>query len=131
MQLGKRMRLTISWIICLMVLVGSFTSAARLKIGGDTVRSNWIEVCTASGMKFISLSQSDRSTSPKNEQGHHPSGHCAWCSAYSAALGMPPSPMLQRHVPVESRAEPVLFLLAPAPLFAWASAQPRAPPQLV
>jgi hypothetical protein len=45
-------------------------------------------------------------------------------------MGMPSSPVLQWHAPLLAhRAMPILFLQAPAPLFAWASAQPRAPPQ--
>lgn len=54
--------------------------------------------------------------------------HCGFCLPHDGGQGLPP--VVAHALPqMEHRAsEPTLFLHAPRPLFAWASAQPRAPP---
>lgn len=131
MQPGRRTRTILSWAICLMVLAGSFASAARLRLGAVTAQSNWIEVCTASGMKWVSPPSGTDTRTPTDDHAQHQSGHCPWCSAYAAAMGMPPSPLVPWQAPLTGRVLPSLFLAAPEPLFAWASAQARAPPRSV
>lgn len=54
--------------------------------------------------------------------------HCPFCSLHSDELATPPAPPALQGVPALAHAVPLLFLQAPRPLHAWATAQPRAPP---
>jgi Protein of unknown function (DUF2946) len=55
-------------------------------------------------------------------------GQCQMCLVHGPALEPRPQAALVIHLPTLSDAMPSLFLWAPRPLFAWAAAQPRAPP---
>lgn len=54
--------------------------------------------------------------------------HCGFCLPHDGSQGLPPVLALTLPLMEHRGAEPTLFLHAPRPLFAWASAQPRAPP---
>lgn len=56
------------------------------------------------------------------------SGHCGFCLPHDVSPGLPPPVALALPLMEHRATEPSLFLRAPRPLFAWASAQPRAPP---
>jgi hypothetical protein len=90
---------------------------------------NLAEICTAQGSQWVSLDGVPvDSDVPTTGIGHLED--CPYCSQASAAAGLPPLlPAMQ--LPARSGAHaPPLFLHAPRTLFAWASAQPRAPPAL-
>lgn len=53
--------------------------------------------------------------------------HCPWCVAGG---GWAPAEVHVEPLPAAVGTHPPLFYRAPAPLFAWTSAQPRAPPVL-
>lgn len=64
------------------------------------------------------------------DDGHaarHQLEHCAWCQLHQAQMA-PPATMLL-PAPALQHAVPPLFLHAPRPLPAWATAQARAPPR--
>ena len=54
--------------------------------------------------------------------------HCGFCLPHDGGQGLPPVVAQALPLMEHRAAEPSLFLHAPRPLFAWASAQPRAPP---
>lgn len=61
--------------------------------------------------------------------GAHAGAHCGWCLLqHQAWAPAPQAPALPLALP-SGRLLPLLFQQAPRPLFAWAAAQPRAPPQ--
>jgi hypothetical protein len=81
------------------------------------------EVCTPQGAKL--LAPSDPASEPAPALSNL--DHCPFC-ALQGAPALPPAPVPSIGPLGLSHAVPPLFLAAPRPLFAWASAQPRAPP---
>jgi len=53
---------------------------------------------------------------------------CPFCSASALAHALPPPACEPLRLDAAERPVPLLFLHAPRPLFAWASARSRAPP---
>ena len=93
-------------------------------------QSAFTEICTPQGMKRLLLDDRGAPVSdaePATAISHL--DHCPLCGLGAQAPALPPAqplPLLDDHG--LSQALPSLFLQAPRPLFAWASAQPRAPP---
>jgi hypothetical protein len=58
----------------------------------------------------------------------HQAGHCPFCATFGADAALPPPAAITIAFAAGDQPVPPLYLLAPRPLFAWASAQPRAPP---
>ncbi|GAB3386550.1 DUF2946 family protein [Massilia agri] len=97
---------------------------AQLGLAGlvAAAQPQWVELCTASGTKYLPLGDA-ASASP----GHDSGGHCPACPlGQAAALPAPPSPPVFRA----AFAGPVLP--TPAPLLRaasrWTAILPRAPP---
>lgn len=106
--------------IVLASLAPSLTHALGFAQGGSR-----IEVCTAQGSKWIDEADDGSPTAPSAA---HVFEHCPYCSIHMPDLGMPPSPTVVPLL-IEGHGEyPPAFYAAPRPLFAWRSAQPRAPP---
>jgi hypothetical protein len=91
--------------------------------------SSLAEVCTAQGSQWVSLpGQPVGGDAPATGVGHLED--CPYCSQGAASACLPPAlPALQLPA-ISGAVSPPLFLHAPRTLFAWASAQPRAPPAL-
>jgi hypothetical protein len=90
----------------------------------------WTQICTPQGMKTVAALAGETSAAP--EEGAtgpvNPFDHCPLCGLAAAAPTLPP-PNVTLWLPLTgATVVPRLFLRAPRPLFAWASAQPRAPP---
>jgi len=81
------------------------------------------EVCTPQGAKLVA--PTEQAPEPAAPLAHL--DHCPFC-ALQAAVGLPPAPAQSVAALGLTHAVPPLFLAAPRPLFAWAAAQPRAPP---
>lgn len=101
----------------------------------DQQNNVFAEICSASGHAYSSPSpRADALTfaqDSKSNGGHSKSmgtQHCPYCLNHANAYGMP----VQREffvAPLDlSYCLPSLYYHAPAPLFVWASASPRAPP---
>ncbi len=117
------LRTFVAWIACCAVLVGSLAPAVSRALSGDAAQV-WAEVCTTLGPKLVNTGD-DAPAAPADALFQH----CPYCSLHATALGMPPAAV---GVPALARlgfALPALFLSAPRTLFAWAHAQPRAPPR--
>lgn len=82
------------------------------------------EVCTAEGMRMAPM---EGDSAPGAPQGLD---HCPICVLQAAGGSTPPSaaPAALALALAAAPAMPALFLVAPRPLFAWASAAPRGPP---
>ncbi|MBL8305533.1 MAG: DUF2946 family protein [Rubrivivax sp.] len=85
----------------------------------------WGEICTAQGARLVSLEERG-DTAPLASASMD---HCPFCM-FGAGDGAAPLPGHAAALTprVATDAPPRLFLLSPRPLFAWRSAQPRAPP---
>jgi hypothetical protein len=85
----------------------------------------WVEVCSVRGMRWVAPDGTLSERGPGGQGVSH-GKHCPLCGSAAAALPTAAAQMVL--VAFEVRAVARLFLAAPRPLFAWSSAQPRAPP---
>ena len=127
MHLDRSIRRLVSWIACVAILVGALAPGVSHALQARTGDSTWVEVCTALGAKLVKVdASSDESTSPAGPLLEH----CPYCSLQADQIALPPvSPPL----PVLSLLDagpPERFFSAPRTPFAWAAAQPRAPPRV-
>ena len=116
-------RLT-GWIAVLAILLASLAPSLGHALASGT-GSNWVEICSAQGSKWISAGEDGADHAPAAA---HVLDHCPYCSLHAVSLGLPPVASLT-HLPLRlAHAVPLAFLAAPRTLHAWVSAQPRAPP---
>lgn len=113
-----------SWIAALAILLASLAPALSHALASAT-GTNWIEICTTQGSKWIPAGEDGTERAPPSA---HLLEHCPYCTLHAPALGLPPAAALV-HLPLQlSHPVPLAFLSAPRTLHAWVSAQPRAPP---
>jgi hypothetical protein len=129
MHFGRLARKLIAWIACAAILAGSMapllTQALERSPSGSSGQGR-IEVCTAMGTLMV-----DADGGPVHEDevpADHAWQHCDCCASHTTALGMPPASSATVFVPSIRPGLPELFLKSPRTLFAWSTAQPRAPP---
>jgi Protein of unknown function (DUF2946) len=89
--------------------------------------STWAEICTPQGLKTLGQSLAQTSDSPAPASAGLHLDHCPLCGLAGHAMAPPAAAEAPFAKPL-GQPEPPLFLRAPRPLFAWAAAQPRAPP---
>jgi hypothetical protein len=114
-----------AWIACLAIFGIAFApTLSRL-----LVEPTWGEVCSARTLTpgGEDVERTGDST-PSPGTGHL--AHCPLCGLGSTPMVMPPARTVVFDGAGLAQHLPVLFLRAPRPLFAWASAQPRAPPSI-
>jgi hypothetical protein len=116
-------RLT-SWIAVLAILLSSLAPSLSHALASGA-GSNWVEICTTQGSKWIAAGEDGTERAPASA---HVLDHCPYCSLHAPTLGLPPVASLV-HLPLRLAHEvPRAFLPAPRTQHAWVSAQPRAPP---
>jgi Protein of unknown function (DUF2946) len=107
-----------------LALLPTVSHALAWAQGGRTV---WAEICTAQGPRLVAIDDAAAGQdSPATSAAHLE--HCPFCAQASAVAGPPPAPITVPVVPAERTGPPARFFAAPHTLFAWSSAQPRAPP---
>ncbi len=116
-------RLT-SWIAALAILLASLAPALSHALASAT-GSNWVEICTTQGSKWIQAGEDGSERAPASG---HALEHCPYCSLHAPALGLPPTTDLAQPLPGLCHEVPLAFLSAQRTLHAWVSALPRAPP---
>lgn len=111
-----------------MALLPTLSHALAFSQGDQRV---WAEICTPQGMKRVAVDstagEAATATDPATSAAGHLE-HCPYCTLSAPAVGLPPAP---HAVPVFSAAAehlPPSWRHAPRTLWAWGSAQPRAPP---
>jgi hypothetical protein len=125
--LRARKALTV-WIACLALLLGSLVPTLARALHSDAP-GRWADICTTAASPMAGGAAQQRLAGPMASI-EHLHEHCPQCSPHLAAPGLPP-PRLDQPALLQLRFSlPRLFLVAPRPLFAWAKAQPRAPPRL-
>ncbi len=125
-----------AWITALAMLLGALAPVAVQAVGMGGAERYRLEICSASGQHWITLSAEearalgDSAATDQNTggAGAAETAHCPFCCGHSATAGLPPS--FASFAPPSGRSLlPELFYTAARPLFAWAAAQPRAPPR--
>ena len=117
---GSRFRLT-AWIVLAVWLMATLVpgvSRAMAFVQGDI--APWSTVC----------STSDNSPPESGDLLKHFGDHCQACTQQGDHLAPPAAPPYGLQTSMPGDAVPRLFLQAPRPWHAWATAQPRAPPSL-
>jgi Protein of unknown function (DUF2946) len=95
------------------------------RVVNATTQSGWVEVCSAQGMRWVAPDGTLSERGPGGQSAAH-GEHCPLCGSGVAA---PPTAVAVSGLPPPGDAFVApLFLHAPRRLFAWSSAQPRAPP---
>lgn len=90
----------------------------------------WNEICSSQGMSSMAVAgdPEEAGKQPASDPSLGKMEHCAFCGLGAGHLALPTADRVVLRAPELSHALPALFLQAPYPLFAWWSAQPRAPP---
>lgn len=127
MRAGRSARQLIAWIACFAILMSTLAPVISQALRADPA-TPWTEVCTPLGAKLVRIDDATPGSPTQKLPGGHPLQHCPYCTLH--AMGLPPAPASPLQLPVLSFGLPELFYAAPAPLHAWATAQPRAPPRL-
>lgn len=110
--------------MCFGVLAPTVSHA--LAAAGSTA---WVEVCTAQGMRWVSLDEGSSATPAEASRG--PAAHlehCPVCSSGGPGLAPPPVLPLWAPLPTLREGPPERFQQAPRTAHVWRAAQPRAPP---
>jgi hypothetical protein len=130
MILSKVTRRFTAWIACFAILLAALAPSISHAMAGAGATSAWIEICSIAGTRFVQADDGDKTAAPGSiEQSLHVD-HCPFCSAHAGSPGLPSNPLLTLPVVDGRPVLPSLYYQASRPLFAWASAQSRAPPAL-
>lgn len=131
---SARIRRCISWFACLAILMSALAPALSHALVSRAAGDVWVEICSVTGAKLVRLdsgaaADDTQAAGPGHETAPvHTYKHCPYCAIHSDGLGLPPPAMAEPALLSLGHAVPALFLHAPRTLFAWARAQPRAPP---
>jgi hypothetical protein len=85
----------------------------------------WAEICSVAGGKLV-VADVAGAAGGQAEAGTH-LGHCPLCGQIGSAPALPSAAFVPVRI-AGAEHRPALFFHAPRLLFAWAAAQPRAPP---
>jgi len=110
--------------ILALALLPTVAHALNFAQGGT---SSLAEICTPRGLQWVQLDGAPADTELPAAVDHMQD--CPYCSRAMSMTGLPPTVLQLLLQPPVGGAKPPLFLHAPRTLFAWASAQPRGPPQ--
>jgi Protein of unknown function (DUF2946) len=96
------------------------------RVVNAATQSGWVEICSAQGMRWVAPDGTLFERGPGGQSAAH-GEQCPLCGG-AGATALPITTVMLRPAAVAARFVAPLFLHAPRPLFAWSSAQPRAPP---
>lgn len=116
-----------SWMAALAILMAALTPSISPALSAKAGVS-WIDICTSLGAKWalpVADAADTANLAPVSDD-VHPLEHCPYCSVHASAEALPAALV----VLALSRSDllPTAFLAAPRLLYAWLSAQSRAPP---
>jgi hypothetical protein len=125
----KSMHRTTVWIaFCAILLAALAPSISHAVAAAKGIPNGWTEICTVDGAKLVKLDGTSSSEAPAPDKKATHFEHCPFCLHHAVSLGLPPNADFVMPSIEGSPVLPALFYQASRPLFAWAAAQPRAPP---
>lgn len=119
----KGRRIT-AWIACFAILLLSLAPSVSHALAAPDSTVSFTEICSVAGLKTVKA-DSPVPSSP-HQQLHFE--HCPYCSLHAGSFAILPSFDLAMPVADKTALRPLLFFQARHVLFAWSTAQPRAPP---
>ncbi|HTN66388.1 MAG TPA: DUF2946 domain-containing protein [Burkholderiaceae bacterium] len=90
----------------------------------------WVEICSLDGNRLVALAADHASAAgdPGDQPQAKATQHCPFCASHAGNFALPTPSMAAQPANTGAAVVPLLFYRAPQPLFAWAAANPRAPP---
>ncbi|MBF8178141.1 MULTISPECIES: DUF2946 domain-containing protein [Oxalobacteraceae] len=129
MRMTKAKHRWTTWIACFAILLASLAPSISHAVAAAKGAPNaWVEICTVDGSKMMMVDQDQNSQAPKPAERAIHFEHCAFCMTHAGSVGLPPPADFVMPVVSGDHVLPPLYYQASRPLFAWAVAQPRAPP---
>jgi hypothetical protein len=122
MRLSDKRNVLHLWIAILALLFSAIAPSVSHAVSAAS-QIPGLEMCSINGQPMKTKSLSDTIV--------HTFEHCPYCAAHATPPSLPPPSAW--HFPLEAGAQifPSLFYHSPQPLFAWSTANPRAPPAFV
>lgn len=119
-------RLT-TWLASLALVLGALAPTLAQAVVASSDRSDWVQICSASGMVWIQLDLSSQApdSPPATDMGMQ----CPWCQLHSPGAGLPPAPVPFAALGVLPKFPGDRMAAAPPP-GVWTAAPARAPPLL-
>ena len=125
----KQLRKVVWLALMATLAMALLPTVAHALASSQSLNSGWAEICTPQGTQWVAQDGTlAGDTVPMAGADHQLD--CPYCRPSSAVAGLPPTPPALVLPALAGDAVPPLFFHAPRTLFAWASAQPRAPPSL-
>jgi uncharacterized protein involved in copper resistance len=124
------------WLACLAILLNvlapSISHAISQAKHSQTTHlpASSMEICSMDGdHSVMAADEQPQAPADSPDNPHvHAASHCPFCSSHGGNVALPSSAMPALFGSAGAAILPVLFYHAPRPLFAWATAHPRAPP---
>lgn len=117
----------ITWLAALAMVLGAVAPAVAQTLIASSDRSDWVEVCSASGMMWVKVDAPDAGNKGIGTPLHASAKHCPWCSLHGGVSGLPPTALLvDSFASAPAPLPPYADLIAVSP--AWSPTQARAPP---
>jgi hypothetical protein len=124
------------WLACLAILMNVLAPSISYAISqarhsqSTHLPASSMEICSMDDAHSV-MAADDQPQAPADSPDNphaHASSHCPFCASHGGNVALPSSAMPALFASAGSAILPVLFYHAPRPLFAWATANPRAPP---
>jgi len=122
-QTIRRLLRRATWLSMFAMLGLALAPAGSHALAGAGPGNPWSEVCSVAGGKLV---RADARGEQAGAGAHL--GHCPLCGHLGHAPALPMAEADDAPNPDGADFLPTLFAQAPSPPFAWAAAQPRAPP---
>ena len=119
-----------AWLASCAMLAGSLAPAVTHLLGAFApAAAPWAVLVRTKVSSAARRLTSSCPPSPAEGDGKFAAGHCPFCLPHAGSFALPYSPTVAILAAEPEHFLPTLFLQAPRPLHAWATAQPRAPPR--
>jgi hypothetical protein len=125
MNMTLATRRLVAWIATFAVLMLTLAPAISNAMA-DSASPGWMDVCSSVGIAVTKISNQDQPGKPSLHF-----EHCPYCFTHAGTFAMPATPVFSLPVVKANFPFPQLYYQSSQPLFAWSSAQPRAPPLFV
>ena len=123
MQTIRRLFRQATWLAIFAMLGLALAPTVSHALDASGPGNPWAEICSVAGGQVMA----DEAAGARGDAGAH-LGHCPLCGHLGTAPALPASPSTIVALLDGADYLPAAFAELPRPRFAWAAAQPRAPP---
>ncbi len=122
-QTLRRLFRQATWLALVAMLGLALAPTVSHALAASGPGNPWAEICSVAGGKMVVAD----AAGVQADAGAH-LGHCPLCGQIGNAPPLPVAESAGMLLVAGADFRPALFAQSPTPLFAWAAAQPRAPP---